>query len=131
MDKFLQQIVAQSHASFAKAKMDALHEAARNLPNYSNSDGTVGASGGGASSNCIEFVNNTTDGNQCTFWIETSASTNYTITWGDGETSTGEINGVDQLTVEHTYADADTEYSVKLCFDDASLVTYLEFNGDD
>jgi hypothetical protein len=100
----------------------------------------VAASNGGGSliqqesdlpSGCIEFVNNTTDGTQCQFWINTSAPTNYTITWGDGQTETGEVDGVNQLEINHTYADSDTEYTVRLCFDDISVVTQLEFNGDD
>jgi hypothetical protein len=93
-------------------------------------------------SGCIEFVNNTSDGTQCRFWIETSTPTNYTITWGDGETTTGGTtvgtgggvgigDGEDKLEINHSYADADTEYTVRLCFDNISLVTYLEFNGDD
>jgi len=85
----------------------------------------------GLPSGCIEFVNNTTDGTECRFWINTSAPTNYTITWGDGETETGEVDGVNQLEINHTYADSDTEYTVRLCFDDISVVTQLEFNGDD
>jgi hypothetical protein len=82
-------------------------------------------------SSCIQFVNNTTDGTDCQFWINTSAPTNYTITWGDGETETGEVDGVDRLELNHTYANSDTEYTVRLCFDDISVVTRLEFNGDD
>ena len=82
-------------------------------------------------SSCIQFINNTTDGTDCRFWINSSAPTNYTITWGDGETETGEVDGVNQLEINHTYADADTEYTVRLCFDDISVVTQLEFNGDD
>jgi hypothetical protein len=93
-------------------------------------------------SGCIQFVNNTSDGTGCTFWIETSAPTNYTITWGDGETTTGETtadgdggvgigDGNNKLEVEYSYADVDTEYTARICFDDISLVTYLEFNGDD
>jgi hypothetical protein len=82
-------------------------------------------------SGCIQFVNNTTDGNSSTFWINTSAPTNYTITWGDGETETGEVDGVNQLELNHDYADLNTEYTVRLCFDDISVVTQLEFNGDD
>jgi hypothetical protein len=93
-------------------------------------------------SGCIQFVNNTSDGTNSRFWIETSASTNYTITWGDGETTTGQTtiglgggvgigDGEDKLEIEHTYADLFTEYTVRICFDDISLVTYLEFNGDD
>jgi hypothetical protein len=82
-------------------------------------------------SGCIQFVNNTTDGTGSTFWINTSAPTNYTITWGDGETTTGEVDGVNQVEINHSYPDSDTEYTVRLCFDDISVVTYLEFNGDD
>ena len=112
----------------------------------------VAASNGGGSliqqeqsdlpSGCIQFVNNTSDGTQCRFWIETSAPTNYTITWGDGETTTGVTSadgdggvgigdGNNKLEVEYYYADSDTEYTARICFDDISLVTYLEFNGDD
>ncbi len=82
-------------------------------------------------SSCIQFVNNTTDGTGCTFWINSSAPTNYTITWGDGETETGEVDGVNQLELNHTYANSNSEYTVRLCFDDISVVTQLEFNGDD
>jgi len=93
-------------------------------------------------SGCIQFVNNTSDGTQCRFWIETSAPTNYTITWGDGETTTGQTtvgtgagvgigDGEDKLEIEYSYSDSNTEYTARICFDDISLVTYLEFNGDD
>ncbi len=82
-------------------------------------------------SSCIQFVNNTTDGTGCTFWINSSAPTKYTITWGDGETETGEVDGVNQLELNHTYANSNSEYTVRLCFDDISVVTQLEFNGDD
>jgi hypothetical protein len=93
-------------------------------------------------SGCIQFVNNTSDGTQCRFWIETSAPTNYTITWGDGETTTGVTSadgdggvgtgdGSNKLEVDYSYADTFTEYTARICFDDISLVTYLEFNGDD
>ena len=111
-----------------------------------NQAATAALAGGGGGetipSSCIEFVNNTSDGTQCRFWIETSAPTNYTITWGDGETTTGQTtvgtgagvgigDGEDKLEIDYTYADSDTEYTVRICFDDITLVTYLEFNGDD
>ena len=93
-------------------------------------------------SSCIEFVNNTSDGTNSRFWIETSAPTNYTITWGDGETTTGVTSadgdggvgtgdGENRLEIVYDYANSDTEYTARICFDDISLVTYLEFNGDD
>jgi len=81
------------------------------------------------SSNCIEFVNNTTDGLYSYIEFESSAPTNFTITWGDGQTTTDVVDGVYSL--EHEYPDADTEYSCRLCFDDATLITHLDFLGDD
>jgi hypothetical protein len=80
-------------------------------------------------SGCIEFVNNTTDGTFSRVTVTTSGPTNYTITWGDGTEVTDVIDG--ELDIEHEYADSDTEYTVRLCFDDVSLVTELDFLGHD
>jgi hypothetical protein len=89
------------------------------------------APGGGpkGGSGCIEFVNNTTDGTYSEITITTSGPTNYTITWGDGTEVTDVIDG--ELQIDHTYEDSDTEYTASLCFDDASLVTELDFSQDD
>jgi hypothetical protein len=97
----------------------------------------VAASNGGGSfiqqeglpSGCIEFVNNTTDGTYSQITIATSGTTNYTIMWGDGTEVTDMIDG--ELTIDHTYENSDTEYNVRLCFDDIRLVTNLDFLGDD
>jgi hypothetical protein len=78
-------------------------------------------------SGCIELIFNTTDGTFAQFTATTSASTNYTITWGDGTEVTDVIDG--GITIEHEYADSDTEYTVRLCFDDISLVTELDFEN--
>jgi hypothetical protein len=79
----------------------------------------------GLPSGCIEFIYNTTDGTNAEFDVTTSALTNYTITWGDGAEDAGEIDG--GVTIEHEYADSDTEYTVRICFDNVSLVTELDF----
>jgi hypothetical protein len=79
----------------------------------------------GLPSGCIEFKYNTTGGTNAQFSVTTSALTNYTITWGDGTEVTDVIDG--GITIEHEYADSDTEYTVRLCFDDISLVTELDF----
>jgi len=81
------------------------------------------------SSNCIEFVNNTTDGTYSEFTITTSGPTNFTINWGDGTTFTDVVDG--SYTVDYSYADSDQSYNCTLCFDDISLVTELDFLGDD
>ena len=80
----------------------------------------------GLPSGCIEFIYNTTDGTYAEFEVTTSGPTNYTITWGDGTEVTDVIDG--GITIEHEYADSDTEYTVRLCFDDISLVTELDFD---
>jgi hypothetical protein len=94
-----------------------------------NQAATAALAGGGGGetipSNCIEFIYNTTDGTNAQFSVTTSALTNYTITWGDGTEVTDVIDG--GVTIEHEYADSDTQYTVRLCFDDASLVTELDF----
>jgi hypothetical protein len=36
-----------------------------------------------------------------------------------------------ELQIDHEYEDSDTEYTASLCFDDASLVTELDFSQDD
>ena len=73
---------------------------------------------------CIELVFQTTDGTDVYFEVETSALTNYTISWGDGTEDIGVIDEYGEF--NHEYADSNTEYTVRLCFDDISLVTKLD-----
>jgi hypothetical protein len=74
---------------------------------------------------CIEFIYNTTGGTNAEFDVTTSGPTNYTITWGDGAEDTGEVDG--SVNIGHEYADSDTEYTARICFDNVSLVTELDF----
>ena len=78
-------------------------------------------------SSCIQFVNNTTEGITSYIDLTSSGPTNFTITWGDGETTTDLIDGLYNL--DHTYPDPDTEYTCTLCFDDISLITEIDFLG--
>lgn len=77
-------------------------------------------------SGCVEFIYNTTSDTYAEFIVRTSSPTNYTITWGDGTTDSGEIDGSNNI--GHTYPDSDTEYTAEICFGDASLVTELVFD---
>ncbi len=83
----------------------------------------------GLPSGCIEFVNNTHNGTYSELTIQTSGPTSFTITWGDGTEFTDDVDG--SITINHDYADVNTEYTARLCFDDISLVTDLDFTGDD
>jgi hypothetical protein len=78
----------------------------------------------GLSSGCIELIFQTTDGTDVHFEVETSALINYTISWGDGTEDIGVIDEYGEF--NHEYADSDTEYTARLCFDDISLVTELD-----
>ena len=80
-------------------------------------------------SNCIQFVNNTTDGRWSYIDFESSGPTNFEITWGDGQTTTDLVDG--SISLEHEYAEDNKEYTCLLCFDDITLITNLDFIGDD
>jgi oxalate decarboxylase/phosphoglucose isomerase-like protein (cupin superfamily) len=81
--------------------------------------------------NCIQFVVNTTDGSLgfTVFVNSTTAEFNYTVTWGDGTTSEG-TSGEGSATIEHIYA-SQTSYTVTLCFDDPTVITSIDFPGND
>ncbi len=127
MDKILQDIVTKSHESFARGKMQAMHEASKSLPLVIQSDGTVGASGGGNTSNHIEYVVDT-DNSTTDFSITVSTETVITITWGDGETieMTAEAGST---TFDHTYSVTGTgiQYTVRIYFDNPQNVTQINF----
>ena len=82
-------------------------------------------------SNCIEFVVNTTFD---TFFSFTATSLTqeftYTVEWGDGESEEGS-SGEGGANLSHTYPDSDTEYTVRVCFSDASVINNLDFPGFD
>lgn len=80
--------------------------------------------------NCIQFVVNTSSGgNNFVMYVEASSDITYTAIWGDGITTQGSINGNNNI--EHQYSSYNTEYTVQLCFSDASAVTLLDFWGND
>ena len=84
----------------------------------------------GLPSNCIEFVVDTTDDTDFDFEITVSADTTYTVTWGDGNTGNGSLT-TGGTSIDHTYDNSSEQYTVRFCFGDISLVTGLEFYGND
>lgn len=95
---------------------------------------TPGIGGGGSSSGlpsgCIQFVANTTDDTFFGMYITISSDTTYTVDWGDGNTEEGNFStGGNDLS--HQFDDSDTEYTVLLCFGSPSVVTSLDFYGND
>jgi hypothetical protein len=62
-------------------------------------------------------------------YVEVSSNVTYTVTWGDGFSDSGSING--DGNIEHNYIAQNTAHTVQLCFSDASAVTLLEFWGND
>jgi hypothetical protein len=82
-------------------------------------------------SNCIQFTANTFDDTNFEVIVGTSAETTYTINWGDGNTGDGTLSAEDTQTISHSYENSSQEYTIRLCFADASAVTSLEFEGND
>lgn len=81
-------------------------------------------------SNCVSFTVNTVGGTGFTIdTITMSALNDYTITWGDGETTTGSTDGSTGVT--HNYPLTGRTYNGKICFGDASLVTDFRILGGD
>jgi hypothetical protein len=103
-----------------RAEVEALAQASQN-----GGGGHIQQEQSDLPAGCIEFIYNTTSGTYTEFTATTSASTNYTITWGDGTEVTDVIDG--SITISHEYEDSDTEYTVRICFDNVSLVTELDF----
>lgn len=91
----------------------------------------VAASGGSAQAGTIQFVVAAFD----SYWglyfageVTASAQTTATFNWGDGVTETLLIDT--NLQFSHTYAE-DGEYTVTVDFEIPSLITVLNFYGDD
>lgn len=82
-------------------------------------------------SNCIEFTANTFDSTNFEVIVGTSTETTYTADWGDGTTGEGTLLAEDYTTISHSYENESQEYTIRLCFADASAVTSLEFEGND
>jgi hypothetical protein len=86
-------------------------------------------------SNCIEFTADTTiGGTTFAMAITSTGPTTATVDWGDGtveEIELGEEGEIFEQNVEHEYADEETAYNVTMCFTDPSVITVLNFYGDD
>lgn len=81
--------------------------------------------------NCIEFVVNTTWQTYFEFTARSfTQDYTYTVTWGDGESDSGS-SGEGFISLNHTYADSNAEYTVRVCFSDASIINQLDFPGFD
>lgn len=86
---------------------------------------------GTLSSSCIQFVVNTTVDTYFEFTATSlTQEFTYTVEWGDGETGEGS-SGEGGANFNHTYPDSNTEYTVRVCFSDASVIHLLNFPGFD
>jgi hypothetical protein len=81
-------------------------------------------------SGCIEFVADATDDNYFEMNVGVSSPTTYTVDWGDGTTDEGSLTD-GSTSIEHNFPDSEEQYTVRMCFADPSLVTSLEFTGND
>lgn len=81
-------------------------------------------------SNCIEFTVDTTVDTYFVIEFNTSGAINFTIDWGDGDTYEGSGAG-GSYSESHAYPESNQQYVARVCFDDPSVVTSLDFLGDD
>ena len=81
--------------------------------------------------NCIEFVVNTTDGGLVfdAFITSSIEEYTYTVNWGDGTTGEGS-SGEGGVSLQHEYA-SETSYTVRVCFSNPTVITSLNFFGND
>jgi hypothetical protein len=86
--------------------------------------------GEGLSANVIEFVVNTWDDTNFSFNFNTVSAINFTIDWGDGTTHIDEGAG-GYYEESHTYPELGQEYTARVYFNDISLVTAINFPGND
>lgn len=82
-------------------------------------------------SECIEFVANTTEGSYFEFTVSSNIDDfSYTVNWGNGTIEEGTSSG-GSVTLSHVYGDGVADYTVRVCFDDPSLITSINFPGFD
>lgn len=101
----------------------------------------VAASNGGGSliqqeegeipAGCIQFVVNTFESTYFEFSVRSNTNEfTYTVNWGDGETGEGS-SGEGYVGLDHTYPDGVADYTVRVCFSDASIIHDINFPGFD
>jgi hypothetical protein len=119
--------VMQEHEELQK-----MWEAAQ-LLNTNTSTSTAGGGGNGdgyqLQSGCIQFEVDTTEGTNFYFNFNTTGPINFTVDWGDG--TTHEDSGTGGFYEEtHEFPESDQQYTVIICFDDASIVTEFYSSND-
>jgi hypothetical protein len=89
------------------------------------------AAGGGKKTEGIEFTVDTTSGTSFGMsFVSTGEPINFTIDWGDG--TIHEDSGYGGYYEEtHDFPETDTQYVVKMTFDDPAKILELDFYGDD
>ena len=84
---------------------------------------------------CIQFTADTSlGGTTFNLTITTTSSTTVNVDWGDGsieEIELGEDGEILEESIEHTYAEEDTAYTVNMCFSNPSVIINLDFIGDE
>jgi hypothetical protein len=129
----IEELRKKSIEQFAQLRRQALFEAQRNAPlSILPQVAAAGSSSGGSSglpSGCIQLTVDTTEGTYFYFNFNTTGPINFTIDWGDG--TTHDDSGFGGFYEEnHDYPESDQQYTVRICFDDASIVTEFYSSND-
>jgi len=133
-EQLMEQARQASLNAWAEAQRKALHEAVKNTPVGPAAAAGLGTGSGGAvdnvPSNAIQFVVNTWDTTYFNFNFNTVSAINFTIDWGDG-TSHIDEGGGGYYAEDHTYPELGQQYTARIYFGDISLVTAIDFPGND
>ena len=128
--QILKEIQDQSKSKFSQLRTQALQEAVRNLSAAAAGDSSSGG-GNGLPSSCIQFIVDTTDDtNFGMSFTSTGEPITFTIDWGDGTSEEGYGAG-GYYEEYHTFPEPNTQYTVRICWDDPSKILELEFFGND
>jgi hypothetical protein len=93
--------------------------------------GAGGSSQSSAPSGCISFGVFTGISVNFGAQVTTSDTTSFTVIWGDGAETVYTSTGAEALVISHSYSESSANYSAQICFEDPTLITELNFFGDD
>jgi hypothetical protein len=128
-----EEYIRQMQESLRRAQERSLYESVYSPSQNQNQvgDGSAAGSGGGGNpdqglstlpSNCIQLVVDTTEDTEFWFNFNSNGAINFTVDWGDGTTHE-DSGGGGYYEESHSYPESNQQYTVRICFDDPTIVT--------
>lgn len=134
-----EEYIRQMQESLRRAQERSLYEAIYSPSQNQNQvgDGSAAGSGGGGNpdqetplpSNCIQLVVDTTDSTFFYFDFNSDGPINFTVDFGDG-TFHEDSGAGGNYHEEHNYSESNQQYTVRICFDDPTIITSFSSEAD-